>query len=82
VCRHRSTRRTRGITKFDIFIATEMTSADVEAGATVEFDAAAVHGEFAVADEIDAAGFLAEDGVVYLLDAFDSKMPRTKPPWH
>jgi hypothetical protein len=59
-----------------------MISADVEDGATVEFDAAASRGEFAVADEIDGAGSIAQNGVIYLLDAFDSKMPRTKPPWH
>ena len=59
-----------------------MISADVEAGAIVEFAAAAPRGEFAVADQIDAAGPIAQDGVIYLLDAFDRKMPRTKPPWH
>jgi hypothetical protein len=59
-----------------------MISADVEDGANVEFDAAASRGEFAVADEIDAAKFIAQVNVIYLFDAFDSKMPRTKPPWH
>jgi hypothetical protein len=72
----------RAITKFDIFIAAEMTSADVEARATAKFDAAAVRGEFAGAVGIDGAGSIAQNGVIYLLDAFDSKMPRTKPPWH
>ena len=72
--------RTAG--RFDISISAEITSAEVESIATVGFDAAAPRGEFAVADEIDAAGSIAQDGVIYLLDAFDRKMPRTKPPRH
>ena len=49
----------------------KMTSAEVESIAIVGFDTAAPHSEFAVVDEIDAAGSIAQGGVIYLLVAFD-----------
>jgi hypothetical protein len=44
-----------------------MTSAGVEAGASGEIVAAASRDKFAVVGEIDAAGLIAQDGVIYLM---------------
>jgi hypothetical protein len=57
-----------------------MTSADVEARATAKFDAAAVRGEFAADVGIDGAGSIAQNGMIYLPDAFDGQTRRTNPP--
>jgi hypothetical protein len=56
-----------------------MTSAGVEAGATGEIDAAASLGESVVDGEIVAASSIAQDGMIYFIDAYGRQTRRTKP---
>jgi hypothetical protein len=56
-----------------------MTSVGVEAGASGEIVAAASRDKFAVVGEIDSAGLIAQNGVIYLFDAFEKQMRRTSP---
>jgi hypothetical protein len=61
----------RATERFDNSISAGMTSAGALAGADGKFDAAGSRGASAVGGEIDAAGSIAHDGMIYLFDAFE-----------
>src|SRR5271156_444668 len=69
----------RAIERFDNSISAGMISPGAEAGAAAEIDAATSRGEFAVGGEINAAGSIAQDGVIYWVEALGKRSRRTNP---